>query len=303
MYTLENLKPLNGIFDTEHKLEQRDVEMVNYFVKLIESTRKENPCPGDIIEYTDEYGDYSHNTHIRAVDEETGQLSIRICPHVPIIYRNDNGQEVEFHNTGGGPLTSVHAADLTYIGKREKMFSVFSSHCLLPAHSALDFYALVNVWEYITPNQMYPGYSTKNWARQYMAYVEKPQDGSEYHYYGNFNEGLVFRKAKEVERWKATYKAVEFPGGSPNHSVLFHYRETDKLVSREDWDALDFPLDTRWVNGKNSTIHVKVAYDDDAHVITVYRFTNSGYLDWLGEYEKAKGTALVAPGPEIKGII
>lgn len=299
MYTLESLKPLNTVFDSEHKLEQSDVEMVNHFIKLIESTRRENPRSGDIIDYTDEYGDYSQNSHIRTVDDETGQLLIRICPHVPFIFLEDNGQEVGFYHTGGGPLPSVTATDLTYIGKREKLFAVLSRRCYVPAHSGIYFNAMVNVWEYIAPDQKYPGYSTKDWARQNISYIEKPADGSGYHYYGNFNSCLVFKNANELQRWKTTYKAVEFPGGSPNQVVLFHYREIDKLVSREDWDALDLPLDTRYVNG---IIHVKVAYDDMAHVITVYRFTNSGYLDRkkFGEYARAKGTALVLPGPEIK---
>jgi len=93
---------------------------------------------------------------------------------------------------------------------------------------------------------------------------------------------------------------VEFPGGSQNQVILFLYREAEILISREEWDALDLPLDTRRVNG---IIHVKVHYDDVAHLITAYRFTNSGYLERkkLGPYERAKGTALVTPGPEIKG--
>jgi predicted transcriptional regulator len=92
---------------------------------------------------------------------------------------------------------------------------------------------------------------------------------------------------------------VGFPGYDANHSILFLYRETDKLVSRKEWDALDLPLDTRLVNG---IIHVKVAYNDDAHMVTVYRFTNSGYLDSreFGEYERAKGTALVPSEAKVK---
>jgi hypothetical protein len=295
MYTLENLKPLNASFDGEHKLDQNDVEMVNDFVKLIESTRKEKPYPGDIIEFTDEYGDYSPNTYIRAVDDETGQLSIRICPHIPFIYREDNGQEVGFHNTGGGLLTSVDATDLTYIGKREKLFAAFG-HCLLPVHSAIYFNAMVNVWTYTAPDQKHPGYSTKDWDKQYISYIENPIDGSPYHYWGR---NIAFKNAAELQRWKDTYKAVEFPGASPSQTILFLYREKDRLVSRKEWDALDLPLDTRFVNG---IIHVKVAYDDNAHVITAYRFTNSRYLDSkrFGEYERAKGTVLVPPGPEIK---
>jgi len=297
MYTLESLKPLNASFDVTQRLDQSDVEMVNRFVKLIESTRREKPCPGDIIEYTDEYGDYSQNAHIQAFDGEPGQLSICTCPYVPFVFYEDDGQGVYF-NTGGGPWTSVDSAALTYIGKREKLFIVFC-HNILPGKGSVCFKATVNVWEHIAPDQKHPGYSTKEWARQFMSYVEKPHDGSEYRYYGNFNQGLVFKTATDLQHWKITYKAVGFPGESPNSSVLFHYREIDRLVSREEWDALDLPLDTRFVNG---IIHVKVAYDDNAHTITVYRFTNSGYLDskWFGEYARAKGIELVAPKPESK---
>lgn len=300
MYTLETLKPLNMIFDSEHRLEQSDVELVNDRIERIKSTRSENPCPGDIVEYTDEYGDYCKNAHIRAVDDETGRLLVHINPYTPFIHRNDDGASVGFHHTGGGPSTYIDPASLTYIGKREKMFAVFSSHCILPGHSAVYFKAMVNTWEYIAPDQKYPGYSTKDWVKHYISYIEKPNDGSGYHY---FRQNIVFKTALEFRLWKATYKAVEFPGSSENQVILFLYRENDKLITREEWDALDLPLDTRQINGVNST-HVKVAYDDDAHMITVHRFTNSGYLDYrkFGPYEKAKGTALVAPGPEIKGV-
>jgi len=295
MYTLESLKPLNAVFDSIHRLEQDDVEMVNNYVMLIESTRSEKPCSGDIIEYTDEYGHYNQSAHIHGFDAVTRRVGFYTFPFGPFVFHDDE-QGFRFESIPGSHA-SVDFASLTYVGKREKSFKAFG-HCFLPAHSAIYFYALVNVWEYIAPNQEHPGYSTKDWGKQYITYVEKPEDGSGYHYYGNFNSGLVFKNAAELQRWKATYKAVEFPGGSPNQIVLFHYRENDKLVSREEWDALDLPMDTRFVNG---IIHVKVSYDDNAHMITVYRFTNSGYLDkWFGEYERAKGTVLVPPRSEIK---
>ena len=277
MYTLERLKLLNTVFDFEHKIDQYDVALVNSYIKLIESTRGEKPCPGDNIEHTDEYGDYSPNAHIRVVDDETGQLPIRIHPYVPIVCMD--GERLGWHHTGGGLATAVDADTLTYIGKREKMFSVFGNR-LLSKYSTIYFKATVNVWEYIAPDQKYPGYSTKYWEKQYISYVENPADDSEYHYYGNFNSGIVFRNVKELQKWKTTYKAVEFPGGSPNHTVLFLYREKNKLISRKEWDVLDLPLDTRQINGVYSTL-VKVAYDDNAHLITTYRFTNSGGLDYM----------------------
>ena len=293
-YTIESLKPLNAVYDSEHELKQSDVDTVNDFVRLIESTRKEKPCPGDIVDYTNEYGEYNQNTNIQAFDDEKGLLTIRICPHVPIMSRDGDKQEIGFYHTGGGPLACVDYASLSYIGKREKLFAMFGG-CLLPVHRAIYFKASVNVWEYVAPAQKYPGYSMKDWGKQYISYMENPGDGCVYHYYG---QDIAFKDAAEWQRWKETYKAVEFPGGSPNQIIFFLYREINKLVPRKEWDALGLPLDTRRVNG---IIHVKADYDDDAHVITAYRFTNSGYLNpkRFDKYERAKGTALVPPGPEI----
>jgi len=120
MYTLETLKPLNTLFDREHRLEQSDVEMVNSSIERIESMRSVKPCPGDIIEHTDEYGIYSRNTHLEALDDGTGRLLINTCPYVPFVYRKDG--EVGFFKTSGGPAAFIGAAALTYVGKREKMF-------------------------------------------------------------------------------------------------------------------------------------------------------------------------------------
>ena len=295
MYTLETLKPLNAVFDSEHRLEQSDVDMVNRSIKRIESTRGKTPLPGDIIEHTDELGIYSRNAHIQSLDSETGEISLCAIPFVPFVWYRKEEQGIRF-SADGGPWTSVNAAALTYVGKREKMFKEFG-HCGATAHGSVSFNATVNVWEYIAPDQKHPGYSTNDWRKEYITYIEKPADGSVYHYFG---QHVVFKTAAELELWKATYKSVFYPGHSPNQTIAFFYRESSCLVSREDWDALALPLDTRRVNG---IIHVKVYYDDITHVVTVYRFTNSGYLDTkrFAEYEKAKGTALEAPGPEIKG--
>jgi len=295
-YTIERLKPLNASLDAHNRLEQSDVDIVNRYVNLIESTRREIPCPCDIIEYTDEYGIYSQNAHIQSLDDEMERFSVSCIPHVPFVF-NDDEHGVRF-NTGGGPWVSVDAAVLKHIGKREKLFKLFG-HDRVTGDRGVYFKASVNVWEYTAPNQHHPGYSTKDWVKRYISFVEKPADGSASHYYDFINSAVFYNK--EYQQWKATYMAVEFPGGSPTQTILFHYRETCRLISRKEWDELDLPLDTRLVNG---IIHVKVAYDDEAHMITEYRFTNTGYLDpkWFGPYEKAKGTALSSPGPEVKGI-
>jgi hypothetical protein len=293
LYSLESLRPLNVVFDSEHRLEQSDVDIVNKRIKLIESMRGALPCPGDMIEYTNEYGEYVKNAQIWSYDAATEQVSFYAYPHVPYVFLANGGTGVSF-DSGGAMETVVEAAALTYVGKRDKVFKTFG-HCGVTGHGAVCFQAQVNVWEYTAPNQRHPGYSTKDWRKQSITYVEKPDDGSSYHYYGL---DFAFRTAAELQRWKKTYKAVEFPGAEPNNMILFLYRETDRLISRKEWNALVLPLDTRFVNG---LIHVKVLYDDEAHLVTVYRFTNSGYLDprRFVEYERARGTALSSPGADI----
>jgi hypothetical protein len=95
----------------------------------------------------------------------------------------------------------------------------------------------------------------------------------------------------DYEAWLKTYRGVEFKGGSPNQTVVFCYRERHCLISKSDWDQLNLPKDTRRCNGINLC---KVEYDDDAHVITVYRFDNRGTLDQrrYKEYALARGTDL-----------
>lgn len=298
MYTPETLKQFNLVFRSIYKLEQKDVDTVNRYVDIIERTRGEQPRPGDIIEYTDEYGYYYHGSHVHGFDCKTGLVLVYTHSLTPFVFPHDSKPNVLF-DASGSPNTSIKPDVLTYIGKRKKLFKSFGHYDAANGDSAVYFEAEVNVWEYIAPDQKHPGYSTKTWCKQYISYVEKPIDDSPYRYYGSFNSGIAFRNIKELNLWKRTFKAVGFPGYDANHSILFLYRETDKLVSRKEWDALDLPLDTRLVNG---IIHVKVAYNDDAHMVTVYRFTNSGYLDSreFGEYERAKGTALVPSEAKVK---
>jgi len=64
-YTVETLKPLNVLYDREHRLTQQDVDMVNNYVELIEQTRSElTPKIGDRLVYVTEHGDYYGNARM-----------------------------------------------------------------------------------------------------------------------------------------------------------------------------------------------------------------------------------------------
>ena len=71
-----------------------------------------------------------------------------------------------------------------------------------------------------------------------------------------------------------TYKAVEFKGHWPNQFVVFLYKTENHLISKDEWDALPLPTDTRLMNA--SILTIKYRYDDEAHIIHEYRFDNRG---------------------------
>lgn len=67
-YTLDTLKKINERFIESHRMKESDVEMANAYVELIERTRSTTePQSGDLIQYTDEHGNYYSAAHIEFV--------------------------------------------------------------------------------------------------------------------------------------------------------------------------------------------------------------------------------------------
>lgn len=90
-YTIETLSCINDDYIiANHEIRQRDVDMVNAYIELIESSRSvSEPRPGDIIRYTDPYGTYYPHAHISILQMEkpihvrmrmyTSAGTMRIC--------------------------------------------------------------------------------------------------------------------------------------------------------------------------------------------------------------------------------
>lgn len=76
-YTLDTLKKINERFIESHRMKESDVEMANAYVELIERTRSTaEPQSGDLIQYTDEHGDYYRTAHIEKVN---GDGTVNVC--------------------------------------------------------------------------------------------------------------------------------------------------------------------------------------------------------------------------------
>ena len=102
----------------------------------------------------------------------------------------------------------------------------------------------------------------------------QPKNGSPYRYFGN---GFAFETEKDLNAWLKTYKGVTFKGNWENQTVVFCYRASKYLISKDEWDNLNLPVDTRMCNG---IIFVKVRYDDEQHIVHEYRYTNDGSDNW-----------------------
>jgi len=298
MYTIETLKKINPQYNLLHGVTQSDVDKANRYLAAIERSKVTDRIQvGDIVELTTSHGDYYQNAHIETYSEETDRWSVCKRPYTPFVYFNH--YEKLCCETSGGAWCGVPNS-LKHIGKQKKAFTDFG-HNGACAQGAFCIEAEVNVWEYKQENPLYGNYSTKDWDKFYVSYrvdeFGKPVDGSPYRWFAT-SGGIAqtaFATQEDYDTWLKTLRAVSFKGNWPNQTVVFGYKQKRHLISKEAWEQLDLPKDTRLLNGVNL---VKVKYDDTLHQIDVYAFSNSGTLDFkkYKAYELARGRNLISEG-------
>ena len=126
MYTLESLKEINNRFCRSHEMTEYDVEKVNEYVELIENSRSKLESKiGDMIQYTNEYGEYFEKAHIDEIYED-GELYICERPYVPFVGINENNNGISC-STSGGAWEYLSKEKLTYVGKSKKRFCVWGN--------------------------------------------------------------------------------------------------------------------------------------------------------------------------------
>ena len=162
--TIHSLQEINGSYDHQHRITEKEVATANKWIQIIENTRDDNhPQPGDIVEYTTRHGNHYRNAHIEKLED--GLLSICECPYVPFV-GEVNGRF--YTNTSGGAWAGIPPT-LKLLGKRTKLFKDWGRWGAT-ANGAVQFFATVNAWEYEEPDQLYPGFSTRT-HNQYDVYM------------------------------------------------------------------------------------------------------------------------------------
>lgn len=172
-YTLDTLKKINERFIESHRMKESDVEMANAYVELIERTRSTTePQSGDLIQYTDEHGNYYSAAHIEKVN---GDGTVNVCekPYIPFINANVNNDGIRCC-TSGGPWCDLPVNKLVYVGKGEKHFQDWGN-CGGCADGAIVFNANVSVWEYVDERNKFISesgfkFTTKDFDKYYVTF-------------------------------------------------------------------------------------------------------------------------------------
>ena len=271
-YTLSSLKEINNRFCSAHYMIETDVAKANNYVKLIEYSRSTKiPKVGDIIEYTNEYGDYFMNAHIEQVYENE---EVNVCeqPHVPFIWENENQNGI-CCSTSGGAWLNISQDKLVYIGRREKTFCDWGS-CGACADGAIEFKAEVSVWRYTSTDNKFVSkttkkpYTTKDFARMKINYCAdkngNPKDDSFYVYFGEYH---AWKNDLELQAWLRTFRAEVFDWGN-NGMYVWYWREEKHSVSPEEFEAIDLPEDTLMNNAR--ILRCKRKYDEEKHIVHTY---------------------------------
>lgn len=267
VYTKERLERNNAVYLSEysHRIEKSDIQFANRCVKMMYNALCFNrPKVGDIIQYTTQDGEYYPHAHIDRI--ENGMVSVCLNPFVPFIFIRDG--EIEMESVSGGPWVQVPESALQKTGTESKWFCFFGSSGVC-AHGSIEFEGYANCWEFKEENPLFGEYSTKLYDRTIF---RKGVDGK-WFVSGSTIFGLPDKA--DFEQWKRELKAVQFGDfGKDDTVTIFSYKEQHFLVPVSKWKRLSYPQSKRRINGRNY-VCVKLHTDDNAKVVSVYRYANT----------------------------
>lgn len=257
-YTIETIEKLNERFiRTNGKLNELDLSKANRIICLLEKERKDNfPKIGDIVKFTDEYGNYYKNAIVREIDNDKVYISENAS-----IYVYDD-KKLSF-SISGGAVHNTNIKNLIHYGKDEREFWTFG-HCGACKDGGIYFNAKVNVWEC---NLNKYKFSTKTHNRYFLQYSEEKDEFGYRFILKDFScrNSFAFRNEKEFQKWFWTFRGeVE---DFDLHTV-WTYKEVEHHVSPEEYEKMNIFEDTFLMNGRIR--RCKRIYDDKNFLIHTY---------------------------------
>ena len=260
--TLEQLSKWNQGFEIEHgKCNEFDLQKVNNYIELIEESRNNShPMIGDIVQYTNKYGEYF--SHAIVEWTEDGQVGLCESGNPSIHKSNDNWWGFGL-SISGGAFPKVLLRNMKLVGKKDTRFWDFG-HCGACGNGGIDFYATVNVWECNVNEQKY---STKDRDKYYVHYCEKNHP-SGYHFFASkgATSSNAWKTLSEMQDWLRT-KRADIEQGYCRNIIVWTYRENQIHVSPTEYEKIEAEEDIMCMNGRR---RCKRIYDDENGIINTY---------------------------------
>lgn len=216
-YTIETLSRINADYILRnHVISQLDVDMVNAYIELIESSRSASePRPGDIIRYTDPYGEYFPHAHLEYIAD--GKANTCENAYVHICRSDENVLGFRLISSGGS-WENLPVSKMKYAGQQEKRFWDFGS--VRSCAKGIDFYATANVW--ICDLNEYP-FSTMTHDKYYLYFLNQGRNGDHFFLSSRENGDRAWKTEEELQAWIRTYRGTVSCFGE-KQAVVWTYR-------------------------------------------------------------------------------
>lgn len=257
-YTVETLKKENHLFESEYGITELDITKINNLIETIESSRtQEHIQIGDMVQYTNEYGEYYPQAMITNLNDDA-----EICENGSMYTNIHNGEFC--HSTSGGSFSHHNINDFTYIGTATRTFWTFG-HYGACANGGVYFTATVNLWECNDNKEMF---STKTHDKYYLSH--RKSENNDYQYFASHNalSAYAWRTAEEMHAWLRTERAIVTGKDAWGGVIIWTYKEVEHHVSNTEFDALNATEDIFLMNG--SKRRCKRVYDDENCILHTY---------------------------------
>ena len=259
-YTLETLKKENELFDSYYGLDESDVEKVNRIIEMIERSRSVNVIQKyDVVEYTNEYGEYFPKATATMKREGNIELCENAGVHLNICDNELCG------SASGGAFSHHKESEFAYKGTSSNTFWTWGNAGAC-ANGGIYFTATVNMWECDYNKEMF---STKTHDKYYLSY-RKAKNNGDYQYFTS-KAGMssyAWRTEEDMQAWLRTKRAVVTGENAWGGAVIWTYKEIEHHLSDIEFDALNAQEDIFLMNG--SKRRCKRVYDDKNYILHTY---------------------------------
>ena len=267
-YSIETLRKLNISYDHEHWLSQKDVDMANSYVELIERTRSEiTPQIGDRLIYVTADGDYYGNALIENFHHtKEGHFSICECPYVPFVWKE--GDNIRL-SVSGGAFCAINPKDMKFLRWTDGTFCDWG-WCGACGNGAVTFTAKVPLWFYAEPNPKYGNFTTETYHKFYLT---KDTSASARNLYRGFD--AAFSNEEEFQQFLKDYEGTVFEGNWESNIVVWCFRREYVFLPLAEWEKIAAPAEERRLNFYPE--QVKIIKDMEKHITYFYRIKSQNF--------------------------